>query len=404
MYIEGWKVDNTMVSILCDCCLFLDDLVHLQLWNVGLSPLALCTLASVLPRFQCLNSLILDANPLGDANVAPLIDPDNSKLETLSLRFCQLGDINAQALGRALGTTNKWNSKLLTLNLSNNRITDEGVRHLARGLMTNRTLLVLNLAANDIGDDGAAALAQVLSYFALDHQQLLARRQKLAAQIPALPNDLSPYLGLTTRRQRLSPTVSLTHSSRLSLAQRTPSPIDLKQHGLRSPYYGIERRASAESIISQTRRKKNGKWSSRCQKLMMTMAQLRTASKISSEIDLSGHPLLEVVTRHGGHQRFCMVGNRSLFSLNLARNAIGERGLASLWEMVQDQVVAPKGQVQKTPGLKRLVVHRNAVPADNKVLLQLQHYMRLRDPLHKSPLISLNRNNIPPCAMPPIYV
>ncbi|XP_076443625.1 uncharacterized protein LOC143282060 isoform X3 [Babylonia areolata] len=240
MYIEGWKVDNTMVSILCDCCLFLDDLVHLQLWNVGLSPLALCTLASVLPRFQCLNSLILDANPLGDANVAPLIDPDNSKLETLSLRFCQLGDINAQALGRALGTTNKWNSKLLTLNLSNNRITDEGVRHLARGLMTNRTLLVLNLAANDIGDDGAAALAQVLSYFALDHQQ--------------------------------------------------------------------------------------------------------------------------------------------------------------------DQVVAPKGQVQKTPGLKRLVVHRNAVPADNKVLLQLQHYMRLRDPLHKSPLISLNRNNIPPCAMPPIYV
>ena len=88
-----------------------------------------------------------------------------------------------------LGDIRRQNSKLLTLNLSNNLIGDDGAVSLARvlftfhnnnnnnkhktnkiylmffnsfkGLRTNRSLIVLNLSNNNIGDVGAKAFAEV---------------------------------------------------------------------------------------------------------------------------------------------------------------------------------------------------------------------------------------------------
>ena len=78
-------------------------------------------------------------------------------IEHLSLKCCSLGDAFCEVIGPALSA----NTSLLSLDLSSNQITDEGVCHLARGLRLNRTLLSLGLAGNRVADEGVAALCKV---------------------------------------------------------------------------------------------------------------------------------------------------------------------------------------------------------------------------------------------------
>ena len=78
-------------------------------------------------------------------------------IEHLSLKCCCLGDAFCEVIGPALSA----NTSLLSLDLSSNQITDEGVCHLARGLRLNRTLLSLGLAGNRVADEGVAALCKV---------------------------------------------------------------------------------------------------------------------------------------------------------------------------------------------------------------------------------------------------
>jgi hypothetical protein len=104
-------------------------------------------------------------------------------VQNLSLRNNQIDDDAVNYLAYSLGDIRRQNTKLLTLNLSCNKISDSGAIYLARvcfqsflfiiyyfilnfinfvkALRTNRTLLSLNLSQNNIGDIGAKALADV---------------------------------------------------------------------------------------------------------------------------------------------------------------------------------------------------------------------------------------------------
>jgi len=53
-------------------------------------------------------------------------------------------------------------SKLTSLNLAYNKIADSGARHIAEGLLSNRTLTALYLAGNQIGSPGLFAFARSL--------------------------------------------------------------------------------------------------------------------------------------------------------------------------------------------------------------------------------------------------
>ena len=55
-----------------------------------------------------------------------------SRIQNLSLRYCSISDKGAHGIGLALGTAKISNTKLLSLNLSGNRISDEGADHIAR--------------------------------------------------------------------------------------------------------------------------------------------------------------------------------------------------------------------------------------------------------------------------------
>ncbi|CAO3568635.1 unnamed protein product [Mortierella alpina] len=81
-----------------------------------------------------------------------------STVATLDLQSNSIGDYGAKALADAL----KTNSIVATLYLSCNSIGDDGAKALAEALKTNSTVANLGLYNNSIGDDGARALAEAL--------------------------------------------------------------------------------------------------------------------------------------------------------------------------------------------------------------------------------------------------
>ncbi len=152
------------------------------MWNVGLDEEAVRLIAAMLPNCLNLKNLILDNNPIPTPIYEVLIYEENSSVQNLSLRSNQLDDVAAQNLSFALGDTRRQNSKLLTLNLSCNKITDTGAICLARSLRTNRSLLSLNLSQNFLTDVGAKSFADVISKFPLTFEELVHRRYVMSGR------------------------------------------------------------------------------------------------------------------------------------------------------------------------------------------------------------------------------
>lgn len=125
----------------------------------------------------------MDNNPISKPIYHVLLYEENSNVQYLSLRNNGLNDIGIQYLSCALGELKRANTKLFSLNLNSNSISDEGARYLAKALRTNRTLLVLNLANNQIGDKGAMALAEVISKFPMTFDEIIHRRYVMAGRI-----------------------------------------------------------------------------------------------------------------------------------------------------------------------------------------------------------------------------
>merc|ERR1739842_8047 len=75
-----------------------------------------------------------------------------------------------------LGNALVENTALQILNLSSNRIDDQGAKNLAEGLKLNRNLISLNLGKNEIGDAGAKDITASLTTFPLTHEQVVERR------------------------------------------------------------------------------------------------------------------------------------------------------------------------------------------------------------------------------------
>ncbi|KAJ1560384.1 hypothetical protein HK405_007290 [Cladochytrium tenue] len=102
---------------------------------------------------RTLAALVLDHNPLGTDGVAAVFAGLGSAgaaaaLRTCSLRYCDAGPDAAGAVAAALAT----NTTLTDLDLTGNRIGDEGLVRLAQALCGNATLRVLGLASNNITD------------------------------------------------------------------------------------------------------------------------------------------------------------------------------------------------------------------------------------------------------------
>ena len=84
-------------------------------------------------------------------------------LRTLSLSNCDIGDSSIAMLAKDL-KANRDHIPLESLELSFNRITSQGMEHLADAIWGSRTLRELMLDNNEIGDSGAQQIAAVLPF------------------------------------------------------------------------------------------------------------------------------------------------------------------------------------------------------------------------------------------------
>ncbi|CAH8847147.1 unnamed protein product [Trichobilharzia szidati] len=176
VYIKGWKISESQWDILINCFTLMNKLCKLVFWRVGFTAEQITQLASFLSTNNTIKSLTIDANEaLEIGTYAQLIDESNN-VTKLQLRYCEIGPMEAKSISQRLGTIQTVNKKLISLDLSGNRLGDEGALYIAQALRTNRTLLTLSLSNNKIGDIGCIALAKVISQFFLTHEEIVYRR------------------------------------------------------------------------------------------------------------------------------------------------------------------------------------------------------------------------------------
>ena len=264
-------------------------------------------------------------------------------------------------MGESLGSATRQNTRLQSLDLAGNNISDSGATSLANGLRLNRTLLVLNLAANGIGDVGASQLAVVLSPFELTHDEVVERRrlhrvQRVRAQNRQLGGKLSA-------RRVSSSGQSVGHQRGRKRAGGSPA-----DHGKTGKQTGKTTKSprAAQADDGKVKKEKTG---AKTKKTAFAHAGRGQESSETSHVQdkslASGrdaHRLLsvDVLRASSVEQPTTLVrGNRTLISLNLSRNEIGQVGMTALLDsvLVLSRDAVPTDPLM--PGLMRITVHNN---------------------------------------------
>ncbi|CAF1637777.1 unnamed protein product [Rotaria magnacalcarata] len=177
LYMRSWKLDQRFIDILKKILPLQEQLHTLDFCFVGLNDKTIYGLVELCQVIKNLKNISLDGNPIAAECFHLLIEKDDSKISQLSLRYCNITDTGVERIARALGNISRQNWKLLTLNLSGNRIGDIGAQSLAAALRYNRTLISLNLSSNFINDKGALPLALVLRRIVLTPEEIIQRRR-----------------------------------------------------------------------------------------------------------------------------------------------------------------------------------------------------------------------------------
>ncbi|KAL4712436.1 hypothetical protein ACJJTC_007452 [Scirpophaga incertulas] len=118
-----------------------------------------------------ITDLCLDGVYIKDANYNIVLEQRNY-IKHFSLSRCSIDDNILEALAKNLTHPLPASKSLSILNLSTNRITDEGVKFLAEALRSNRQLSYLNLADNMVTDLGADYILNIMKEFQLDDSEL----------------------------------------------------------------------------------------------------------------------------------------------------------------------------------------------------------------------------------------
>ncbi|XP_078666655.1 leucine-rich repeat-containing protein 71-like isoform X5 [Branchiostoma floridae x Branchiostoma belcheri] len=389
IYIRGWKVDQRYMDVFRLCLPAADKLHTIDLWNVGLTDNTLAQFSAV--ASQCLNlrTVKLDGNPVPGEGFHQLIGED-SMIVSMSLRSCKISDKGALLIGKALSTVKTRNQSLCVLNLNSNLITDVGACHLSNGLRMNRTLLILSVANNAIGDEGAKQLGEVLSRFALTHEEVVERR-KLISEKGTPDIRISPIPKRSESRDR---PMSQSSRSQLdkSVAKSGRSSSKAKKKDDKGKGKDDKKKdargASKESVAKTTKgkgRQSGGKKG--------PAAGTITTEPETPEVQEIINPLLEEAESLNGE--LFIPGNRVLINLNVSRNKIGEAGLKALLKGIQYQItLTTLGSRSGGTGLMRLSLQKNGFPPDHELYTKIQELMVTRDPLYKPPAKSPDEDSI----------
>nr|XP_022303414.1 leucine-rich repeat-containing protein 71-like isoform X12 [Crassostrea virginica] len=408
IYIRGWKIDDIMMNTLKQCWSVMEKLHTINLWNVGLNGETLSIMASTLPSIVNLRTLILDGNVVTEENWHELIT-DESPVQNLSLRHCGMTDKGAKSIGEALGTVKRTNTKLVTLNLAGNQISDQGAIDIANGLRMNRTLMSLSLASNQIGDKGAIKLGEVLSRFPLSHEEVVERRkQKSSMGSPDRNKSPPPSRRADSKDRPGSVRSSSQHdkSDKSKQKQSAKTKKDAGKGGKEAPKEeekhdkskGKKDDKAAAKKDSKSGKDKGGNTTGRSSGASL-VADTKNAAKGKSKGKDKGKPS-QAEPEDMGDSSFInpltdeadfidgqlwVPGNRLLINLNLSRNQINEQGMAAILKAMQYQTTLALGSKSGGTGLMRICVFKNKISSEHDIVRKINDIMLPKDPFYKPP-------------------
>ncbi|KAK3095987.1 hypothetical protein FSP39_021669 [Pinctada imbricata] len=382
MFVRGWKIDDQMMNTFKQCWSVMEKLHTINLWNVGLTGETVSIMASTLTSIANLRTLILDGNAVKEENWHELIH-DDSPVQNLSVRHCCITDKGAAKLGEALGTVKRANTKLISLNLSGNRITDEGVVHLGNGLRMNRTLMSLSLASNQVGDKGASKIGEVLSRFPLSHEEVVERRRQKSTMSSPDRLKTPPPSRRADSKDRPGSVRSSSQHDRVDKTKQKPSAKKKDEKG-----------KGKEELDKSKGGKKEEKAPA---KKASIAADTKTAGKGKGKGKEKGKPTQQEPEDMGGSDfvnpltdeadfidgQLFVAGNRVLINLNLSRNEIGEPGMAALLKAMQYQTTLLHGSKAGGTGLMRICVLKNKIAPEHDTMKKLNELMLPKDPYAK---------------------
>ncbi|KAJ3107612.1 NACHT, LRR and PYD domains-containing protein 5 [Phlyctochytrium planicorne] len=149
------KIDAKSLEMLSKMVLQHPTLKTLQLVDCGLGRAEAEYVAKICAGGKILESVMLDHNAIGSSGAMLIFEAMTgssggtpSQISSFSLRFCDIGPKAADSIALALNTS----TTLAELDLSYNRLGDDGVIPVAKSLAENKSLKVLNLTANQITD------------------------------------------------------------------------------------------------------------------------------------------------------------------------------------------------------------------------------------------------------------
>nr|XP_022303422.1 leucine-rich repeat-containing protein 71-like isoform X20 [Crassostrea virginica] len=396
IYIRGWKIDDIMMNTLKQCWSVMEKLHTINLWNVGLNGETLSIMASTLPSIVNLRTLILDGNVVTEENWHELIT-DESPVQNLSLRHCGMTDKGAKSIGEALGTVKRTNTKLVTLNLAGNQISDQGAIDIANGLRMNRTLMSLSLASNQIGDKGAIKLGEVLSRFPLSHEEVVERRkQKSSMGSPDRNKSPPPSRRADSKDRPGSVRSSSQHdkSDKSKQKQSAKTKKDAGKGGKEAPKEEEKHDKSKGKKDDKAAAKKDSKSGK-----ASLVADTKNAAKGKSKGKDKGKPS-QAEPEDMGDSSFInpltdeadfidgqlwVPGNRLLINLNLSRNQINEQGMAAILKAMQYQTTLALGSKSGGTGLMRICVFKNKISSEHDIVRKINDIMLPKDPFYKPP-------------------
>ncbi|XP_065931500.1 leucine-rich repeat-containing protein 71 isoform X33 [Magallana gigas] len=419
IYIRGWKIDDVMMNTLKQCWSVMEKLHTINLWNTGLNGETVSIMASTLPSIVNLRTLILDGNVVKEENWHELIT-DESPVQNLSLRHCGITDLGAKSIGEALGTVKRANTKLVSLNLAGNQISDQGAVDIANGLRMNRTLMSLSLASNQIGNKGAVKLGEVLSRFPLSHEEVVERRKQKSSMGSPDRNKSPPPSRRADSKDRPGSVRSSSQHDKNDKSKQKQSAKTKKDAGK-----GGKEPAKEEEKHDKSKGKKDDKGAAKkdsksgkdkggnttgrssgaaTMRLVTSfaaslVADTKNAAKGKTKGKDKGKPS-QAEPEDMGDSSFInpltdeadfiegqlwVPGNRLLINLNLSRNQIGEQGMAAILKAMQYQTTLSLGSKSGGTGLMRICVFKNKISSESDIVRKINDIMLPKDPFYKPP-------------------
>lgn len=323
--------------------------------NKGLDRYSIHELCRILPKSH-ITDICLDGTFLEEANYHLLLENENN-LRQISLARCKLDDDAIKKIADSLVYPRASSKTLSVLNVSSNRITDEGVKYLSEALKSNRHLVYLNLADNMITDDGASVLLDVLTEFPMSNKELIESRQRLMQYL----NEKKELISRMVAELRCS-------DDRKSIKKKNLRPASFPtKKGVK----GLEKEQSLKSIATDT-----NKSTTNLDAALYDKAENLAVNAIGPFTD----PYSTINTTSKDGNMYCC-GNNSIAYLNLSYNNISYFSVKKLMKVLMYQKLLDR----RPRGLINVCIEGNYIPATCKELAQI-------DDLLETGLLSHNRS------------